>query len=185
MTARTHVAFLRFVTLGRGGQTNAAFTDAYRDAGATDVATFISTGNVVFAAPSDGDPVLIAARARGFLRARIGFDQPAHVRSLADMAAVVARDPFRAAPTLPPGADRRTPCVTFLPPDAGPLPPLPAATPRGDLVLLGTDDVGLYSVSFRIDGRDGDPNAWAERHAGPGASTRTWGMVERLVARFA
>ena len=65
------VAFVRFVTLGRGGQSNDLLRRAYREAGATESATFLATGNVVFETRSE--PVAVAARARSLLRDWIGF----------------------------------------------------------------------------------------------------------------
>lgn len=175
----SHVAFVRFVTLGRGGQSNDLLRRAYREAGATDAATFLATGNVVFGTPDD--PVTVASRARALLRDWIGFDQPAHVRPLHALAATVGRDPFQDAPPGP--VESRF--VTFLPAPPPDLPALPASSPRGDLVVFAADGADVYSVTRLVGGREGSPNAYVERHAGPGLTSRNWNTVERLVATFA
>ncbi|HIG73547.1 MAG TPA: DUF1697 domain-containing protein [Bacteroidetes bacterium] len=173
-----YVAFVRFVTLGRGGQSNDLLRRAYREAGATESATFLATGNVVFETRSE--PVAVAARARSLLRDWIGFDQPAHVRPLHVLAAAVDRDPFQGAPSGP----VQTRFVTFLPAPSPDLPALPASSPRGDLVVFAADGADVYSVTRLVGGREGSPNAFVERHVGPGLTSRNWNTVERLVATF-
>ena len=173
-----YAAFVRFVTLGRGGQSNGALVRAYRDAGASAADPFLATGNVVF--ETAGDPEAVAARARALLRERIGFDQPAHVRALGALADAVARDPFGAAPPGP----VRTRAVTFLgAPPVGLA--LPASSPRGDLVVFAVDGADVYSVTRLVEGREGNPNGFLERRVGPGLTSRNWNTVERIAAKHA
>ena len=173
-----YAAFVRFVTLGRGGQSNDALARAYRDAGASRADPFLATGNVVF--ETSADPEDVAARARALLRTRIGFDQPSHVRALDALSEAVARDPFRAAPDGP----VRTRAVTFLSAPPAGLPRLPISTPRGDLVVFSVDGSDVYSVTRLMGGREGNPNGLLERLVGPGLTSRNWNTVERIVAKY-
>lgn len=175
----SHVAFLRFVTLGRKGQTNDGLVRAYLDAGASHAEAFIASGNVVFGTPDD--PGAVARRAQALLRERIAFDQPAHVRSLDHLARDVDRDPFQRAPDDDPHAR----FVTFLPDPVPDVPAPPIATARRDFVIFAIDETEAYSVTYLVNGRQGSPNAFLERHTEAGLTTRNWNTVERLVAKYA
>lgn len=175
----SHASFVRFVTLGRGGQSNDILIRAYRDAGASDAASFLASGNIVFV--TSDDPAVVAARAHSLLKDWIGFEQPSHVRSLDALSSAVARDPFREAPPGP----VCTQAVTFLNASPSNLLALPASSSRGDLVAFAADEADVYSVTRLVGGREGSPNAFLERHIGPGLTTRNWNTVKRLVAKYA
>ena len=174
----SYVAFIRFITLGRKGQTNDGLVKAYLDAGASHAEAFIASGNVVFG--SSGDPQAIARRAQALLRVRIAFDQPAHVRSLDHLARAVDCSPFQRAPDDNPYAR----FVTFLPDSMPDLPSPPISTKRRDFLIFAVDGAEAYSVTYLVNGRQGSPNAFLERHVGAGLTTRNWNTVERLVAKY-
>lgn len=175
----SHVAFLRFVTLGRKGQTNDGLVQAYLDAGASHAEAFIASGNVVFG--TSDDPGTVAHRAQTLLRDRTAFDQPAHVRSLDHLTRVVGRGPFQRAPDDGPHAR----FVTFLPDPVPDLPSPPIATERRDLLVFAIEGTEAYSVTYLVNGRQGSPNAFLGRHTGAGLTTRNWNTVERIVATYA
>ena len=175
----SHAAFLRFVTLGRKGQTNDGLVQAYLDAGASHAEAFIASGNVVFG--TSDDPGAVAHRAQALLRDRIAFDQPAHVRSLDHLAREVDRDPFLRAPDDDPHAR----FVTFLPDPVPDLPQPPIATKRRDFLIFAIEGTEAYSVTYLVNGRQGSPNAFLERYTSTGLTTRNWNTVCRLVDKYA
>ena len=175
-----YAAFLRNVNLGRpGSPTREQLEAAFLAAGAASAWSFQVNGTLVFACPPGTRARAVAARACEALRASCGMREPVFVRSVAELAALVAADPF--AGQVADGRDAC--CISFLGAPRRALPPLPLATPRGDLELLHGDDTHVLSVSRWIGASAGSPNAWLERHLGEPATTRNWRTVLRLVGK--
>jgi len=104
-----HVALLRGVNVGGANRLPMRdLAEMFRDAGCADVRTYIQSGNVVFAASATlarRVPSVVGAA----IRSRFGFDTPLLVRTGAELANVVGRNPFLKA-----GADPATLHVAFL-----------------------------------------------------------------------
>jgi uncharacterized protein (DUF1697 family) len=181
MSGARYAAFLRNVNLGRpGSPTRAQLEAAFLDAGATSAESFLVNGTLVFSVATGARPRALASRARERMRASCGLREPMFVRAVAELAALVASDPF--AGQAAEGRDAC--CVTFLGAPRKPLPPLPLVTPRGDLELLRSDETHVLSVSRWVGKSAGSPNAWLERHFGEPATTRNWRTIVRLVEKF-
>ena len=181
MSEPRYAAFLRNVNLGRpNSPTRAQLEAAFLEAGAASAASFQVNGTLVYAPASGTRPRAIAARACEHLRARCGMREPVFVRSVAELRALVASDPF--AGQVAQGRDAC--CITFLGAPRRPLPALPIVSPRGDLELLRSDDTHVLSVSRWVGKSGGSPNAWLERHFGEPATTRNWRTVVRLVEKY-
>jgi uncharacterized protein (DUF1697 family) len=181
MSGARYAAFLRNVNLGRpGSPTRAQLEAAFLDAGATSAESFLVNGTLVFSVATGARPRALASRARERMRASCGLREPMFVRAVAELAALVASDPF--AGQVAEGRDAC--CITFLGAPRKPLPPLPLVTPRGDLELLRSDETHVLSVSRWVGKSAGSPNAWLERHFGEPATTRNWRTIVRLVEKF-
>ena len=104
-----YVALLRGINVG--GKNRLAMTDltaAFAEAGCADARTYIQSGNVVFRAPpraAQRVPSVVAE----LVAERHGVTSPVIVRSAAELAEAVARNPFLRA-----GADPTTLHVAFL-----------------------------------------------------------------------
>ena len=173
-------AFLRNVNLGRpGSPTRAQLESAFLEAGAASAASFQVNGTLVFTPAPGRRARAVASRACAVMHASCGLREPVFVRSLDELQALVASDPF--ARQLAEGLDSC--CISFLgaPPTA--LPPLPLVTPRGDLEILRAEDTHVLSVSRWLGKSGGSPNAWLERTLGEPATTRNWRTLVRLVAK--
>jgi uncharacterized protein (DUF1697 family) len=171
---RSHVALLRSVNVGKTQVAMADLRRAFEAVGATDVATYVQSGNVVFTTKTR-EPELIAA-----IEARIarvtGFQVAVVLRKVRELRKVLAANPFLTA-----GADPAALHVTFLRD-----PPAPA-TAR-DVAALSVD-----VDEFRIVGREvfvhcpngyGKTklnNAFFERKLGVAATTRNWRTVNAIV----
>jgi uncharacterized protein (DUF1697 family) len=142
--------------------------------GARDVRTYIQSGNAVFDASTD-DAAAIASRASGAIEAELGFGPHVLVRSAADVARAVERNPFPAAAEQP-----TTLHVFFLdePPPSPDLPGLEALRGEGEAFVL--DGSVLY---FHAPGGLGRSKlaARAERLLGVPATARNWATVTALV----
>ncbi len=174
-----YVAFLRGMNLGGRRITNDELRGHFGAMGFAEVATFRASGNVIFAADGAEPEAEMAARVEAELDARLGYDVPVFLRSAAEVAAVVAAEPF-AADLL--AASNGKLQVQFL---AG---QPPAAAKREALALAGDEDrlaiAGreLYWLpSGGISESELDLKA-IERALGPG-TTRTMGTVAQIAAK--
>lgn len=92
----THVALLRGINLGaRNKVPKQTLLDVFGAAGATDVRTYIQSGNVLFRAEdhaADGIALAVSAAIAG----QLGLTVPVVLRTVAELRAVVERNPFAA-----------------------------------------------------------------------------------------
>jgi uncharacterized protein (DUF1697 family) len=182
VSAVRYAVFLRNVNLGRPrSPTRAQFEAAFLASGAATAESFLVNGTLVFTPAAEARPRAVAARACAALRASCGMVEPAFVRSLGELQALVAERPF--AGHVAEGRDAC--CISFLGAPRKPLPALPLVTARGDLELLRADDTHVLSISRWIGASAGSPNAWLERTLGEPATTRNWRTLVRLVEKYA
>jgi uncharacterized protein (DUF1697 family) len=174
-------AFLRNVNLGRpGSPSRAQLEAAFLESGAESAASFLVNGTLVFT-PAPGQRArAVASRACAAMRARCGMREPVFVRSVDELRALVASEPF--AGRVAEGRDAC--CISFLGAASTSLPALPFMSTRGDLEILHAEDTHVLSISRWVGASAGSPNAWLERQLREPATTRNWRTVVRLVERF-
>lgn len=172
-----HVAFVRAVMIGRDGLHRDVLLDLFRSGGAVDPRNHLTTGNVSFTAPADTVPVLVGHVEAG-IREIVGRPKLLFVRTVAHLEALVADDPFRAAPFHEP--DERE--VVVLPDDA-PSIDLPLVSRSGHLTVFASTGHELCSVSRRAGGRQPEaPGGLVERALGVPVTVRAWSTVVKIVA---
>jgi uncharacterized protein (DUF1697 family) len=129
-----YVSLLRGINLGKTRQVSMPeLAQVYAGLGLTDVATYIRSGNVVFTSDLDADEV--CGRIERAVAAELSMDVDVVVRTHAEMAGVLARNPF-------PRADPAHLAVVFLAGDA----------PADLAALVGPGDLG--SDEYAGDGRE-------------------------------
>jgi uncharacterized protein (DUF1697 family) len=173
MTA--YVSLLRGVNLGPSTQISMPrLKEVYDGLGLTSVATYIRSGNVVFAA--EDPPEKVRERIEAGIESELGMNVDVVIRTAAEMAATVARNPF-------PQADPARLHVVFLSEPVG----------AADLdARLGSTDYG--GDEYAVDGRElylHLPNGFgrsklatrmsALRIAHTVATVRNWRTVNKLV----
>ena len=94
--ALKHAAFLRGMNLGNRRITNADLRAEFESLGFESVATFRASGNVVFEASRRSKAALIERIEEG-LRESLGYAVPTVLRTAAELAEVVGREPFEPA----------------------------------------------------------------------------------------
>ncbi len=176
-----YAAFLRNVNLGRThSPTRVQLESAFLASGAETAASFLVNGTLVFAPARGQRARAVASRACDALRASCGMREPVFVRSVDELRAIVAGDPF--AGHVAQGRDAL--CISFLGAPRRTLPSLPLVSARADLELLAAGDTHVLSISRWVGSSAGSPNAWLERALGEPATTRNWRTVLRLVEKF-
>jgi uncharacterized protein (DUF1697 family) len=166
------VALLRGINVGRAHQLGMPrLTELLTGRGYGNVRTHLRSGNVVL--DSDLSEAELAADLSGAIEQEFGFDVPVVVRTGAEVAAVVAGDPFATVAT-----DPARYLVTFLPepPAAAAVDALPPAD-SGEYLVRGRE---LYL--WLPDGIANTPLAgWKwDRLLGVAGTGRNWNTVRKL-----
>lgn len=181
----SHAAFLRAVNLGaRHVVSKEALRHAFDAAGATQVETYLASGNVAFCAPNRAFSDF-ADRVRSLLAAS-GLDQPLAIVPMAELQALVATLPPPSPP--PPGATYLGVFLTFPCRRTTVSPPFPWRSPRGDLECFACQGASrvLLTHRYRLGvAHPADVNAFIERIQGSPSTTRSWNTVHGFVAKFA
>jgi uncharacterized protein (DUF1697 family) len=89
-----YVAFLRGMNLGGRRIKNEELRRHFEQMGFEDVATFRASGNVIFSTAKREGESKLAQRVEAELDERLGYDVPVFLRSIAEVAAIAAQQPF-------------------------------------------------------------------------------------------
>lgn len=179
------VALMRGVNIGRRRLAMVDLRRALEAAGCTDVATYLQSGNAVAAVPRAAGtaPDAVAAWLEAVIGAAAGFDVPVVVRTGAELAALVAANPY------PDAGGKALHVVFYRPePDSGPVADQAMAridaaafapesgTPRGDdLYLHLPGGMGRSALAKAVD-------AAARRKPPLMGTARNWNTVTELAA---
>jgi uncharacterized protein (DUF1697 family) len=176
-----YVAFFRNLNLGRPpAPTRAVLEAAFAQAGAVNPCSFLTNGTVVFETGTPAQARRILKAVQATLRLD-GFDEPAALRELDRLAALVASDPLAGVAL----DDVVAPCATFLIDAPAHDVALPSTNPKGDVRVVSWHDGMLLSLSCQRGSSAGSPNAFVERTLKVPATTRVWNTIVRLVQKFA
>jgi uncharacterized protein (DUF1697 family) len=177
----THAAFLRAVNLGA---TRKAGSDelrrAFEAAGFAEVATFRTSGNVVFDAGSRAGVAKLTSRIEAALADALGFEVPVFVRDAAELRAIAAHRPFPTADVDASGGKLQVALLRSEPAKRDRDAVLALADDRDRLALRGTELYWLPSGGTQQSGLD---MKTIDRSVGP-MTMRTQGTIEQLQAKF-
>jgi uncharacterized protein (DUF1697 family) len=168
-----YVALLRGINVGKARQVDMTrLREILTARGHGGVRTHLRSGNVVLASPLDEEKLVADVEAA--IEAEFGFAVPVVVRTGAELAAVVAGDPFATVAT-----DPARYLVTFLPRPPAPdrVDALPPADGGGEYLVRGRE---LYL--WLPDGVANTPlAAWKwDRLLGVAGTGRNWNTVSKL-----
>jgi uncharacterized protein (DUF1697 family) len=167
-----YVALLRGINVGGKNRLPMKDLVAIVEAlGATDVRTYIASGNVVFRAPARTAEAL-PAKASQAIRERLGLDVAVVLRTAAELDEIVRGNPYLAA-----GADAKKLAVMFLrdAPAARAVAALDPARWPGDAFTVRGRDIYL-SLGAGFAGTK-LTNDWFERHLDTPGTARNWQTV--------
>jgi uncharacterized protein (DUF1697 family) len=89
-----YVAFLRGMNLGGRRIRNEELRRHFEEMGFEEVATFRASGNVIFSSAGREAESKLAQRVEAELDERLGYDVPVFLRSIEEVAAIAAQEPF-------------------------------------------------------------------------------------------
>jgi uncharacterized protein (DUF1697 family) len=171
-----HIALLRGINVG--GKHRLPMKDLagiFREAGCTDVRTYIQSGNVVFQA-EDGLAERIPAVVADGISERFGFTAPVVTRTAAELEDVAGHNPF-----LEDGADPKTLHVVFLadrPSDVRIAELDPDRSPPDEFVVRGRE---LYLHCPNGVGRSKLTAPYFDATLGTTSTQRNWRTVGKLL----
>ncbi|MDH6115804.1 uncharacterized protein (DUF1697 family) [Kitasatospora sp. GAS204A] len=179
MADQTFIAFLRAVNVGGRTVKMERLRELFAELDLRDVRTYIQSGNVFFSTDAGVDRAALTRRIEEHLAAALGYQVPAMLRTVAELAAVVDADPFRDIEVTP---DVRL-CVVFL---SEPLPAdlaLPHLTPKGDLEVIAATATEAFVVAHLIGGRPtgNATTAFGKAYRGHGTA-RFFHTTEKILA---
>lgn len=173
----TYVAFLRGINVG--GNKMVAMAElraALTKAGFSNVRTLLQSGNVVLDAAASS-PSKLESQIEAEVEKRFGLDVEVHVRSAAELAAVIEANPFAAEAKRDPSHL----LVTFY---KTPLDPAKVKAARAAIQgpeRLQSDGRHLYMVFPEGIGRS-KATVVVGKVLGPGGTARNWNTVQKLAA---
>jgi len=177
-----YAVFFRNVNLGRPNcPMKAQLEEAFMNAGADSASSFLTNGTLVFAVTSTARARDVFDSAGNALRTTCGLKEPAFIRTVDYLAALVDLDPFASV-------DRGSVyecCVSFLHSQHITPPKAPLTSKRGDVEILRVTPAEVLSVSRKIGNTAGSPNAFLEKLLGSPFTTRSWNTIARLVQKHA
>jgi uncharacterized protein (DUF1697 family) len=171
-----YAAFIRAVNLGKNRRvTGARLKSLFEEAGAEEVATFRTSGNVVFEAPRD-----IGSALEKHLEKALGHEVVIFLRNARDLKAIAAHEPFRAKDVESSKGKLQIALLGKKPTAANQKKVLALAT-DDDLLAFGKRELYWLPSGGTMDS-ELDRKALDEL-LGP-ATMRTKGTVEQLAAKF-
>lgn len=174
------IAFLRAINVGGHVVTMEKLRGLFAALGLKDVATFIASGNVIFAKPTTG-PQVLHQRIEERLHTALGYEVRTFIRTEAEVAAIAAYQPFSKRQLQ----RAKTLTVGFL---AAPLEPsakrllMALKTAIDDFHVHGRE---VYWLTKDKQSESTFSNALFERTLKVRATFRGMSTVTRLVARYA
>ncbi|MFJ3787163.1 DUF1697 domain-containing protein [Kitasatospora sp. NPDC090091] len=147
-TTTTYIAFLRAVNVAGRTVKMERLRALFGELGLDGVRSYIQSGNVFFST-DEPDRAALTRRIEEHLEEALGFPVPVLLRTVEEVEAVLAAEPFAGIEVTP---DVRL-VVNFL---TEPLPadfPVPYTSPKGDYEVIGADAGTAYVVVHLRDGR--------------------------------
>ena len=173
-----YVAFLRAINVA--GQKLIKMEELARiftAAGFRNVRTYIQSGNVIFDAAS-ANAARVRKKIEKTLQSILGYEVTVILRPLADIEAIVKRNPFRKVNSLP----EVMLFVVFLSDEPKLEPKLPLVSKSENVEVFEVKDRAAFVASRRKkNGWFGFPNKFVEKELGVSATTRNWSTVNKIL----
>lgn len=177
MSDTTYVALLRGINVGGHNVKMEQLRGLFAEMGFGNVRSYIQSGNIFFESADDNRGAL-RTTIQQRLRAVLGYDVPTCLRTVDEIEAVLALDPFRDVTV----ADDLRLSVTFLAgPAVRPL-RLPYLTPDGAYEVIGQTAAEMFVVWRLQNGRPGNSYGLIERQLGVPTTTRFWHTTAKILS---
>ena len=171
-----YAAFLRGINVGGHTAPSAKLRNVFDQAGFTGVRTLLASGNVRFES-AETDREAVKAAVETALREGLGFEVGVQLRTLEELRAMIAADPFQGIAVTP----QTHLYVSFIPGSAKGELALPYSSSDGELQVLKRTETEVFGV-VTLSAHTGttDYMALLEKKFGKDITTRNWNTVTKL-----
>jgi uncharacterized protein (DUF1697 family) len=173
-----YVAFLRGMNIGGRRTKNEELRAHFEAMGFEEVATFRASGNVIFGSHNGEDG--LAARIEAGLADSLGYEVPVFLRSVAEVAAIAARQPFEAKLVEASGGKLQVSLLLKKPSAKARKAVLALATDQDRLAVEGREVYWLPSGGLL----DSELDLKAIEAAVGVDTRRTMGTIEQIAAKY-
>ena len=173
----TYIAFVRNVMQGREGLTKELLVQAFEQAGALNIVTHLTTGNVSFCYPGKKIKSL-KAKVESALAGILNKTEPVFIINYDELIKIDFEAIFSTSTE-----DVYERCITFVDKAFTLMEALPLQTENKDLQILQVEGRFVFSITRLYNNRPGNPNKWVEKQALQSASTRNINTVLRILKR--
>lgn len=173
-----YIALLRGVNVGGHQVKMDQLRALFGEVGLANARTYIQSGNVFFDT-DETDEAKLTARIESHLRAALGYDVPTCLRTIDEVEATLARDPFSAEDVSP---DSRLNIVFAT--GAGPIASglaLPAWSPKRDMEIRAVTAREAFIVWYLVDGRPPSSGSFLEKTLGAKVTSRFLHTTRKIV----
>jgi uncharacterized protein (DUF1697 family) len=175
-----YVAFLRGMNLGNRRLKNPELKAEFERFGFEQVATFRASGNVIFEAAGRAGESSLAKKIEAGLADGLGYEVPVFLRSVAEVAAIAAHEPFSAEALAASKGKLQVSLLAKVPSAKAREKALALATDEDRLALEGRELYWLPSGGILESGLD-----LKAIDAALGRDTRrTMGTIEQIAAKY-
>lgn len=175
-----YAALLRGIAPSGKNQTNDKLRGVFEGLGLAKVGSVLASGNIVFAS-DDTDVPALEDRIERALQSELGIGGRTIIRSLPDLSALLATEPFGDLTH----ARGTYLTATFLKGTVAPT--LPSAHSEGLTRVVGYDPAARVVLAVTDNSNPGqtpDFMVWLERQCGKDITTRTWLTIQRIVKKL-
>jgi uncharacterized protein (DUF1697 family) len=177
MSEKVYVALLRGINVGGHNVKMDALRGHFGELGFTNVRSYIQSGNVFFES-AETDRRKLRETIETHLQSALGYAVPTCLRTVDDLEAVLARDPFHDVEVTP---DIRL-SVNFLAEPSVIDLPLPYQTSDGAYELIDRTDSELFVVWHLQNGRPGNSYGQIEKQLKVPVTVRFWHTTAKILA---
>lgn len=171
-----YIALLRGINVGGHTVKMDHLRTLFAQLGFARVRTYIQSGNVFFET-EETDRQALTQTIERHLREALGFDVPVFLRTDAELAHIVASDPFKHIPLTP---DLRF-SVTFTSEPISRSLALPLSSPKGDMDIIHTTDYEAFVVWHIVNGRPPASDAFLAKAIGARTTTRFFHTTAKIL----
>jgi ATP-binding cassette, subfamily F, member 3 len=176
-----YVAFLRGMNLGKRRLKNEELRRHFEEMGFEEVATFRASGNVIFAVPGRESETKLERRVEAELGARLEYEVPVFLRTIEEVAAIAAMEPFPAKALASSQGKLQVSLLAKKPTAAARKKVLALATDEDRLAVEGRELYWLPSGGLL----DSDLDLKAIEAILGADTRRTMGTIEQIAAKHA
>jgi Uncharacterized protein conserved in bacteria len=174
-----YVAFLRGMNLGNRRITNDELRARFEELALSDVVTFRASGNVIFDT-DEGDEAAVARKVESGLGESLGYEVAVFLRSVAEVAAIAAREPFESKAVASSKGKLQVQLLLRKPPATARKKVLALATEEDRLAIEGRELFWLPSGGTI----DSDLDLKAIDAALGTGTMRTKGTIDQIAAKY-